>query len=70
MEKLYVSSNPINTAQSESTTQPQMGVQPALETTGIELVFGLVGPTGVDLNRLCTELTIQLQAVSYEAVTI
>lgn len=31
-----------------------------------ELVFGLVGPTGVDLTRVCESLTTQLRAVNYE----
>lgn len=32
----------------------------------IELVFGLVGPTGVDLDRVCESLTAQLKSVGYE----
>jgi deoxycytidylate deaminase len=32
----------------------------------IELVFGLVGPTGVDLTRICSVLEEQLKAVGYE----
>ena len=31
-----------------------------------ELIFGLVGPTGVDLTRVCDALTNQLKAVGYE----
>ena len=32
----------------------------------IELVFGLVGPTGVDLTRICSVLVEQLKAVGYQ----
>lgn len=35
-----------------------------------ELVFGLVGPTGVDLTRVCEAITAQLKAVGYETRTI
>src|SRR5262245_56328406 len=31
----------------------------------VELVFGLVGPTGVDLTRICSVLDAQLRAVGY-----
>jgi len=37
---------------------------------GIELVFGLVGPTGVDLAKVCESLKAQLKSVAYEAVVI
>ncbi|MGP8441914.1 anti-phage dCTP deaminase [Burkholderia vietnamiensis] len=37
---------------------------------GIELVFGLVGPTGVDLSTVCNALRAQLKAVDYEVVVI
>jgi deoxycytidylate deaminase len=44
----------------------------ALEANGegIELVFGLVGPTGVDLGKVYESLKNQLKAVNYEAVMI
>lgn len=32
----------------------------------IELVFGFVGPTGVDLDKVCDSLTAQLKSVGYE----
>ncbi|MDO9314576.1 MAG: anti-phage dCTP deaminase [Burkholderiaceae bacterium] len=32
----------------------------------IELVFGFVGPTGVDLTKVCASLQSQLKAVNYE----
>jgi deoxycytidylate deaminase len=37
---------------------------------GIELVFGLVGPTGVDLERVYDELCSQLSDVGYAVVQI
>lgn len=37
---------------------------------GIELVFGLVGPTGVDLGKVYESLKVQLKTVNYEAVVI
>lgn len=37
---------------------------------GIELVFGLVGPTGVDLTAVCNALRSQLTAVGYEPIII
>ncbi|WP_080434769.1 anti-phage dCTP deaminase [Burkholderia ubonensis] len=39
-------------------------------TNDIELVFGLVGPTGVDLTAICNSLKSQLTAVDYEPVVI
>ena len=36
----------------------------------IELVFGFVGPTGIDLDRVCESLRSQLRAVSYDVVEI
>ncbi|WP_321883364.1 anti-phage dCTP deaminase [Paraburkholderia bannensis] len=36
----------------------------------IELVFGLVGPTGVDLTAVCNALKSQLSAVGYDPVVI
>ncbi|WP_418318305.1 anti-phage dCTP deaminase [Piscinibacter sakaiensis] len=36
------------------------------EPKAIELVFGMVGPTGVDLTRLCNSLQAQLKSVGYE----
>lgn len=35
-----------------------------------ELVFGLVGPTGVDLGRVCQALTAQLRHVGYDSEVI
>ena len=37
---------------------------------GIELVFGLVGPTGVDLGKVFESLKTQLKTVKYEAVQV
>lgn len=36
----------------------------------IELVFGLVGPTGVDLTAVCNALKSQLVAVDYDPIVI
>lgn len=36
----------------------------------IELVFGFVGPTGIDLDKVCEALRCQLRAMQYEAVEI
>lgn len=35
-----------------------------------ELVFGLVGPTGVDLTKVCESLTTQLKSVGYETYVV
>ncbi|MDQ0073306.1 cytidine deaminase [Variovorax boronicumulans] len=37
---------------------------------GIELVFGLVGPTGVDLNKTFESLRAQLKTVNYQAILV
>jgi cytidine deaminase len=42
----------------------------ASDPANIELVFGFVGPTGIDLNKVCDALRAQLRAVQYEAVEI
>lgn len=42
---------------------------PAMPDKG-ELVFGLVGPMGVDLTRVCQALASQLKAVGYESHVI
>lgn len=51
---------------------PVEGIGASLEADGegIELVFGLVGPTGVDLGKVYESLKIQLKAVRYDAVQI
>jgi deoxycytidylate deaminase len=36
----------------------------------IELVFGFIGPTGVDLDKVCEALTGQLKSVGYETQTV
>nr|WP_269839489.1 anti-phage dCTP deaminase [Paucibacter sp. M5-1]MCZ7881896.1 anti-phage dCTP deaminase [Paucibacter sp. M5-1] len=38
----------------------------ASDPANIELVFGFVGPTGIDLNKVCDALRSQLRAVQYE----
>lgn len=40
------------------------------DTANIELVFGFVGPTGIDLNKVCDALRAQLRAVQYDVVEI
>ena len=42
----------------------------ASDPANIELVFGFVGPTGIDLNKVCDALRTQLRAVQYEVVEI
>jgi cytidine deaminase len=44
---------------------PREIVESSLEKP-VELVFGLVGPTGVDLTKVCEALAAQLHAFSYE----
>lgn len=39
-------------------------------TKPIELVFGFVGPTGVNLDQTCESLAAQLRNVGYEALTV
>jgi deoxycytidylate deaminase len=38
----------------------------ASDPANVELVFGFVGPTGIDLNKVCDALRSQLRAVQYE----
>jgi len=64
------------TKTSEKTGQPPEGArtdskeQPSNSIKGIELVFGLVGPTGVDLTAVCNALKSQLVAVDYQPIVI
>lgn len=44
----------------------QAGEGDAARKKPIELFFGLVGPTGVDLTKICGSLQSQLKAVGYE----
>jgi cytidine deaminase len=48
---------------SETSTEEQ---RVAASPASIELFFGLVGPTGVDLTKVCDALQTQLKAVGYE----
>lgn len=48
----------------------EVGQEGHTDREGIELVFGLVGPTGVDLGMVCDELRCQLKAVGYETITV
>jgi deoxycytidylate deaminase len=47
----------------------EQAMDPA-EEKGIELVFGLVGPTGVDSGMVCEALCAELKAVRYEPFVI
>lgn len=40
------------------------------DSANVELIFGFVGPTGIDLNKVCDALRAQLRAVQYEAVEV
>jgi cytidine deaminase len=42
----------------------------ASDPANIELVFGFVGPTGIDLNKVCDALRAQLRAVQYEVIEV
>ncbi|MDC6167642.1 anti-phage dCTP deaminase [Paucibacter sp. XJ19-41] len=42
----------------------------ASNSANIELVFGFVGPTGIDLDKVCDVLKNQLKTVQYEVVEI
>ena len=42
----------------------------ASDPANIELVFGFVGPTGIDLDKVCETLRSQLKALQYEAIEI
>jgi deoxycytidylate deaminase len=43
---------------------------PLIPLPGIELFFGLVGPTGTDTQSVCKELSEQLQKVGYDSEII
>ena len=42
----------------------------ASDPANIELVFGFVGPTGIDLDKVCDALRSQLRVMQYEVVEI
>ena len=42
----------------------------ATDPANIELVFGFVGPTGIDLDKVCEALRSQLRAMQYEVIEI
>lgn len=42
----------------------------AADPANIELVFGFVGPTGIDLNKVCDALRAQLRAVQYDVIEV
>lgn len=55
-------------AERDSTDELSSAVTPSPRP--IELVFGFVGPTGVDLDQVCEALTAQLKSVGYETLTV
>ena len=40
------------------------------DQANVELVFGFVGPTGIDLDKVCEALRMQLRLMQYEVVEI
>ena len=60
------------TGQADDTLQMGHEASFSLEANGegIELVFGLVGPTGVELGKVYESLKVQLKTVGYEAIVI
>ena len=59
----------------QAVTPAQPADEPSLsilnEGSGaIELVFGFVGPTGVDLSKVCESLSAQLKTVGYQTRTV
>jgi deoxycytidylate deaminase len=67
--KQYDVHNEGRQAQMSETDNPGSAPAPApapAQPKPIELVFGFVGPTGVDLGKVCDSLTAQLKSVGYE----
>src|ERR1700722_4726557 len=58
-----------NGPQPDNATSDESGGQ-SNPIKDIELLFGLVGPTGVDLTAICNALKSQLVSVDYEPVVI
>jgi deoxycytidylate deaminase len=54
----------------EEVAAEDIGTSLEADGEGIELVFGLVGPTGVDLGKVYESLKIQLKTVRYDAIQI
>ena len=59
------SGQPVHGAPTTSASAPDSAE--VSESKAIELFFGLVGPTGVDLTRLCSALQEQLKLVGYDS---
>ncbi|MEN2673140.1 anti-phage dCTP deaminase [Herbaspirillum huttiense] len=51
-------------------TSTVLPTDPLNSITGIELFFGLVGPTGTDTTLVCKELAAQLRKIGYESEII
>ncbi|GAB3648796.1 nucleoside/nucleotide kinase family protein [Ramlibacter alkalitolerans] len=58
------------TTSPENITSEEAGSYIEADDEGIELIFGLVGPTGVDLGKVYDSLKTQLKTVKYETVQI
>lgn len=65
---LNSSGSPPRAARSEPARKPP-GID-AADPANLELVFGFVGPTGIDLDKVCDALRSQLKAVQYEVIEI
>ncbi|WP_343602046.1 anti-phage dCTP deaminase [Roseateles sp.] len=52
------------------TAAPELHNVDASDPANIELVFGFVGPSGIDLDKVCDVLKAQLKALQYECVEI
>ncbi|WP_343641357.1 hypothetical protein [Roseateles sp.] len=53
----------------DTAAEPLQNVD-ASDPANIELVFGFVGPSGIDLDKVCDVLKAQLKALQYECVEI
>ncbi len=56
----------LSSSRSPSLASPTRDLSVAVSKP-IELVFGVVGPTGVDLDKVCDALGSQLKSVGYES---
>lgn len=59
----------LSSSRSPSLASPTRDLSVAVSKP-IELVFGVVGPTGVDLDKVCDALGSQLKSVGYETHTV
>jgi cytidine deaminase len=54
----------------EESAEPTHDGLDASDPANIELVFGFVGPSGIDLNKVCDALRSQLRAVQYDVAEV